>query len=111
MKFALVIAGVLVAVWIWRNNRESERNDTPGTAARRPASPAPMVACTHCGMHLPQDEAVRVLRHTIESKNLPHLLFYGPPGTGTWSSLFIICAHGGLPFSGNHFILCSIFND
>ncbi len=59
MKFALVIAVVLVAVWIWRNNRQSERNDTPGTAARRPASPAPMVACAHCGLHLPQDEAVR----------------------------------------------------
>ncbi len=59
MKFALVIAVVLVAVWIWRNNRQSERNDTPGTAARRPASPAPMVACAHGGMHLPQDEAVR----------------------------------------------------
>ena len=59
MKFALVIAVVLVAVWIWRNNRQNERNDAPGPAARRPASPAPMVACAHCGMHLPQDEAVR----------------------------------------------------
>ncbi len=59
MKFALVIAVVLVAVWIWRNNRREEHRDAAGTAARRPASPAPMVACGHCGMHLPQDEAVR----------------------------------------------------
>lgn len=59
MKFALVIAVVLVAVWIWRNNRQSESGDAPGPAARRPIGPAPMVACAHCGMHLPQDEAVR----------------------------------------------------
>lgn len=62
MKFVLVIAVVLVAVWIWRNNRREEHRDEAGTAARRPASPAspaPMVACGQCGMHLPQDEAVR----------------------------------------------------
>ncbi len=59
MKFVLVIAVVLVAVWIWRNNRQNERGDAPGPAPRRPASPAPMVACAQCAMHLPQDEAVR----------------------------------------------------
>lgn len=59
MKFVLVIAVVLVAVWIWRNNRQNERSDAPGPAPRRPAGPAPMVACAQCAMHLPQDEAVR----------------------------------------------------
>ena len=30
-----------------------------------------------------QDETIHVLRNTAASNNLPHLLFYGPAGTGT----------------------------
>lgn len=57
MKFVLVIAVVLVAVWVWRNNR---RSDSPAPPAQRPLQrPATMIACDRCGMHLPQDEGVR----------------------------------------------------
>jgi replication factor C subunit 2/4 len=29
-----------------------------------------------------QEEVVQTLRKSLETANLPHLLFYGPPGTG-----------------------------
>jgi len=59
MKFLLVLAVVLVAFWFWRNNRQSGRD-----AARPPAPPAAqrpaiMLACAQCGMHVPDNEAVR----------------------------------------------------
>lgn len=59
MKFLLVITVLLVAFWIWRNNRQQDGSNRSGAAQRRtPPPPAPMVACAHCGMHLPEDETV-----------------------------------------------------
>ncbi len=61
MKYLLVLAVVIVAFYIWRNNRlEDHRSD----AARKPPPPksrAPtiMVACRQCGTHLPENEAVQ----------------------------------------------------
>ncbi|MBL0944104.1 MAG: hypothetical protein IBJ04_07250 [Hydrogenophaga sp.] len=60
MKYLLVIAVVMVAFWIWRNNRRAEAAER---AAQRPAprpagQPVTMVACRVCGTHLPQTEAV-----------------------------------------------------
>lgn len=55
MKYLLVFAVLLVAFWIWRNKRR------PIEPPKRPPSlgtPTPMVACRHCGTHLPQNEAV-----------------------------------------------------
>ena len=37
MKYLLVLAVVLVAFWVWRNNRLPPRSDAP----ERPASPKP----------------------------------------------------------------------
>ncbi|MCU0926076.1 MAG: hypothetical protein MUF44_08550 [Hydrogenophaga sp.] len=60
MKYLLVIAVVLVAFWVWRNNRLGDRDASrPPTPPRAPQSPAIMVACAHCGMHLPSVEAVQ----------------------------------------------------
>lgn len=59
MKILLVLAVVLVAFWIWRNNRLGQRDESRPTATRAPQLPAIMVACAHCGMHLPDTEAVR----------------------------------------------------
>jgi uncharacterized protein len=60
MKFLLVMAVVLVAFWIWRNNRLGDREASrPPTPPRAPQSPAIMVACAHCGMHLPDVETVQ----------------------------------------------------
>lgn len=59
MKYLLVITVVLVAVWVWRNNRQNEPSDASRPGHPRPVPrPAHMVACVHCAMHLPEDEAV-----------------------------------------------------
>lgn len=57
MKFLLVLGVVLVAFWIWRNNRMG--GDTPRpTATPRPAAPTAMVSCLQCGTHVPEGESV-----------------------------------------------------
>ncbi len=60
MKYLLVIAVVVIAFWIWRNNRRAEAADR--TAQRPPprpgTNPVTMVACRVCGTHLPHSEAV-----------------------------------------------------
>lgn len=48
--WAIVIAFVY---WAWRRSRSVRPAQPPAQAA-----PQDMVACTHCGMHLPHDEAV-----------------------------------------------------
>lgn len=59
MKYLLVLAVVLVAVWLWRNNRRVEKREQ-----QRPASPTPlsapqdMVRCAVCPVHLPRNDAL-----------------------------------------------------
>ena len=57
MKYLLVLAVVLVAAWIWRQRRSEEQQAAP-PPRRPPAVATPMVACRHCGLHLPLDQAV-----------------------------------------------------
>ena len=61
MKYLLVLLVIVVAVGIWRNKRRAE------VAERKAAGPSPapalkqpqnMVACAHCGVHLPRSEAL-----------------------------------------------------
>lgn len=62
MKYLLVLAVVVVAFHIWRNNRLSDRAEAARQASPtrgRPTAPTVMVACPHCGTHLPEAEAVR----------------------------------------------------
>lgn len=63
MKYLLVLAVVMVAFYLWRNNRVSERaqeaRKAPPPAAGRVAAPTVMVACQHCGTHLPETEATQ----------------------------------------------------
>lgn len=64
MKFFLLLGLFLLVVWLMRGGRRSR----PPQAAPPPApADAPvarevgneaMVACVHCGVHLPQSEAV-----------------------------------------------------
>jgi uncharacterized protein len=59
MKFLLVLAVLMVAFWIWRNNRLGRGDDEPRPPRQRKLRPPTvMVACLHCGTHLPQGEAV-----------------------------------------------------
>ena len=61
MKYLLVIALVLVVFWLWRHNRQAERNEA---AAARPRANSKetkvteMVACDVCQVHLPRSEAL-----------------------------------------------------
>lgn len=62
MKYLLVLAVVVVAFYVWRNNRRIERQEreaaAPPRPERGPGQPMAMVACRACGTHLPQSEAI-----------------------------------------------------
>ncbi len=60
MKYLLVLLVVVVAVGLWRSRRR-EAGDRTEPAARREtrlAAPERMVACAHCGLHLPAADAL-----------------------------------------------------
>lgn len=57
MKYLLVLAVVLVAVWLWRNNRRVEKQQPPAARAPLPA-PQDMVRCPVCSVHLPRTDAL-----------------------------------------------------
>lgn len=56
MKYVILLVVVLVVLGIWRKRRDQ----APGTpSARRPTpEPQAMLACAHCGVHVPQKDAV-----------------------------------------------------
>jgi uncharacterized protein len=56
MKYLIWLLVILLAIWVFKRSRRDEA-DTP--AKKQPlAAPANMLTCRHCGIHLPQDEAV-----------------------------------------------------
>lgn len=57
MKYLVLLVVLVVAFGIWRSNRAAPRESRPGTA-RPPALPQDMVACAHCGVHVPRADAV-----------------------------------------------------
>ncbi len=64
IKYLVMLAVVGLVIWWIRRGRASDegpRAPPPkkGKAApREPAAPTPMLACAHCGVHLPEAEAV-----------------------------------------------------
>jgi uncharacterized protein len=62
MKFLLVLVVVLFGVWLWKHNRQAAKIAREAQQPRHPApavaTPAHMVACAYCGLHLPQHETV-----------------------------------------------------
>lgn len=57
MKFLLLFFIFMVLLWQWRQARQPKvrqaaRKSAPGNAAVK------MVACAHCGLHLPASEAL-----------------------------------------------------
>jgi uncharacterized protein len=68
MKYALILALVLVVVWLWRSSRKTSMGDTQQTSARQkpPAveKATEIVACRVCHVHLPLSEALNGSRGT-----------------------------------------------
>lgn len=60
MKYLLVLLVVGVALYIWRANRKAEREEAapPPPPPTAPRTPAQMLACARCGVHLPAADAV-----------------------------------------------------
>lgn len=61
MKYLLLLLIVVAVLWLMRLGRSSAPNPkTPGAAAPSPAQPPvqQVVACAHCGVHLPIGDAV-----------------------------------------------------
>ena len=54
MKILLFLAVVFVLLWLLRGVTSGRR----GGAAQPPQAPQEMIACAHCGVHLPRDEAL-----------------------------------------------------
>lgn len=62
MKYALVLAIVLIGFWLWRRNREeppvSKSAEKPPLHPQATHSePQIMISCAKCGLHLPASEA------------------------------------------------------
>jgi uncharacterized protein len=57
MKFLLVIVVVGVVLWLMFG-RTRRVGKTPPPAAAKAAGPVQMVACAHCGLNLPRNEAL-----------------------------------------------------
>jgi uncharacterized protein len=56
MKYLLILLLVLVVIWAVKRGRAPK---PPQTSAKPEGSaPSEMVSCAHCGLHLPQEEAV-----------------------------------------------------
>jgi uncharacterized protein len=54
MKYLFLLLVVLLVIWAVKRGRQAPRKPaTPKTS-----SPSEMVSCSHCGIHLPLDEAV-----------------------------------------------------
>lgn len=56
MKYLIWLLVILLVIWAVKRNR---RVDNAGSKKSTPLeSPSNMVTCAHCGIHLPQDEAI-----------------------------------------------------
>jgi uncharacterized protein len=55
MKILLFLVVVFVLLWLLRGATTRRRG---GHARPPPQAPQEMIACAHCGVHLPRDEAL-----------------------------------------------------
>lgn len=61
MKYLLVVLVVAVALYLLIGRKPrggAERVERPSPPQPAPTEPARMFACTHCGVHLPRDDAL-----------------------------------------------------
>ncbi len=55
MKYLIWLLVIVLAIWAFKRSRRVNSDAPP---ANPPSTPANMAVCLHCGIHLPQDEAV-----------------------------------------------------
>lgn len=56
MKYLVLLAVLVVAYAWWRSQRRAAMSRPE--APRQPPAPQDMVACAHCGVHLPRTDAL-----------------------------------------------------
>lgn len=60
MKFVILLVAVLVLLWLlFGRTRRVDREAPPAKASRGSIASEGMVACAHCGLHVPASEAVQ----------------------------------------------------
>jgi uncharacterized protein len=57
MKYLIVLLVVVVVGWLWLRGRTRQEPVAPAASATPPRLQE-VVACQHCGMHLPRSEAL-----------------------------------------------------
>jgi uncharacterized protein len=57
MKILIFLVAVFVLLWLLRG-ATSRRGNGAGRRPQAPPAPQEMIACAHCGVHLPRDEAL-----------------------------------------------------
>lgn len=63
MKYLLLLVILLAGVWWLRQQRQPDRS-----SSHTASGPQTMVACTHCGVHVPEAEAIQGQRGTYCSE-------------------------------------------
>ena len=61
MKYLIVLVVIFVGVWVWRSSRIAARKELDDSIQReteRQSAQKTIVSCAHCGLHLPQQEAL-----------------------------------------------------
>ena len=56
-KILLLLALVFGVLWLLKGRRR-ESTDLPRSQPKSPPGPQAMLACAHCGVHLPQSDAL-----------------------------------------------------
>ena len=62
MKYLVLLIVLAVVVGVWRSRRPPSSGPEKA-APRAPVLPQDMVACSHCGVHVPRAEALMLGQH------------------------------------------------
>jgi len=61
MKFLLLLVVIGIAIWMFKSRHRvpgPKKPPPPAKPGGTPAEATPMLACAHCGVHLPKTDAV-----------------------------------------------------